>query len=156
VTFLLSVYQPNASGCFATWRLPFSSFFFQYSVEPSGGKVHGRFYGKSTFVYQSFYHDSETVALRRQAEPGQVPPEGGEAARAFSSALAEEHPSRAQHFGERAVAAIVAAEHDLYETVCSELTTSVAVRHCDVFVCSAEADAQQTLGLNVLTVCAIL
>ena len=30
-----------------------------------------------------------------QAEPGQVPPEGGEAARAFSNALQEEHPSRA-------------------------------------------------------------
>ena len=39
----------------------------------------------------------------RQAEPGQVPPEGGEAARAFSNALAEEHPSRAQHIGKRAV-----------------------------------------------------
>ncbi len=37
----------------------------------------------------------DNAVLRAQAEPGQVPPEGGEAARAFSSALQEEHPSRA-------------------------------------------------------------
>jgi len=94
------------------------------------------------------------AVLQAQAEPGQVPPEGGEGARAFSSALQEEHPSRAPSNFSHAHAASAschihtrsALHDDRRSDVCSTsapgLLTRVAAR-------SERASARLTCGCTL-------